>query len=42
MSEYEYNDEYIEEVMDIVGRIEEIIDSYGEYEPLDFNDEDGY
>jgi hypothetical protein len=42
MSEYEYNDEYVAEVLDIVDRIEEVIDSYGEYEPLDFNDEDGY
>jgi hypothetical protein len=42
MSEYEYCDEYIEEVMDIVDRIEEVIDSYEDYEPLDFNDEDGY
>jgi hypothetical protein len=42
MSEYGYNDEYIEEVMGIVERIEEVIDSYGDYEPLDFNDEDDY
>jgi hypothetical protein len=42
MGEYEYCDEYIEEVMDIVDRIEEVIDNYEDYEPLDFNDEDGY